>query len=198
MRSVQCQCCNAETDDFRPFADAADYITFPPGSRLPIHFIHWRIPINGSYTVSPAGHPNTLRLSPSKLNLTAYDGNYAGPEGQTFVGRRQTDTLFTYSVNLQFSPQSQGDEAGISVFLTQVRHSCCTGVWAMLTACRTTTLTSGSSSCPIQALQHRHSLWHLTSASQQLPTSPCRRPCWFPYTPRSQTTQRCRIQMQPH
>ena len=110
---------DTQTDDFRPFADASDYITFPPGSSLPIHFVHWRIPVNSSYTVSPTGHPNTLRLSPSKLNLTAYDGNYAGPGGQTFVGRRQTDTLFTFSVNLQFSPQAQGDEAGISVFLTQ-------------------------------------------------------------------------------
>ncbi|EXJ62389.1 hypothetical protein A1O7_02823 [Cladophialophora yegresii CBS 114405] len=105
-----------------PFADAADYITFPPNSSLPIHFVHWRIPANGSYTISPPGHPNTLRLSPSRLNLTAFDGNYAGPEGQTFVGRRQTDTLFTYSVNLEFSPQQQGDEAGISVFLTQNHH----------------------------------------------------------------------------
>ncbi|KAI1610557.1 glycoside hydrolase family 43 protein [Exophiala viscosa] len=105
-----------------PFTDAADHITFPPNSSLPIHLVHWRIPINASYTISPPGYANTLRLSPSRLNLTAYDGNYAGPEGQTFVGRRQTDTLFTYSVNMQFTPQTEGDEAGVSVFLTQNHH----------------------------------------------------------------------------
>ncbi|KAK5197515.1 hypothetical protein LTR99_007885 [Exophiala xenobiotica] len=105
-----------------PFTDTADHLTFPPKSSLPIHLVHWRIPINDSYTVSPPGHPNTLRLRPSKLNLTGYDGNYAGPQGQTFVGRRQTDTLFTYSVNMEFWPQAPGDEAGISVFLTQNHH----------------------------------------------------------------------------
>ncbi|OQV04994.1 hypothetical protein CLAIMM_09798 [Cladophialophora immunda] len=105
-----------------PFADAADRLTFPPGSSMPIHLLHWRIPINSSYTISPPGRPNTLQLSPSKLNLTGYDGNYAGPEGQTFVGRRQTDTLFTFSVNMEFSPESEGDEAGITVFLTQNHH----------------------------------------------------------------------------
>ena len=72
--------------------------------------------------MSPADHPNTLRLSSSKLNLTALNGNYAGPEGQTFVGRRQQDTLFTYSVDLDFHPTVDQEEAGVSVFLTQNHH----------------------------------------------------------------------------
>ncbi|KAK6956803.1 hypothetical protein Daesc_002083 [Daldinia eschscholtzii] len=99
-----------------------DIIDFEPGSTLPAHFTHWRFPISESYTISPQGHPNTLRLSPSKLNLTALNGNYAGPSGQTFVGRRQQDTLFTYSVNVDFSPKSLEEEAGVSVFLTQNHH----------------------------------------------------------------------------
>jgi hypothetical protein len=56
------------------------------------------------------------------LNLTALNGNYAGPTGQTFVGRRQQDTLFTYSVDLDFSPSVLEEEAGVSVFLTQNHH----------------------------------------------------------------------------
>lgn len=72
--------------------------------------------------VSPPEKPNTLRLRPSKLNLTALDGNYAGPEGQTFVGRRQQDTLFTFSVDVDFSPEDSEAEAGVSVFLTQNHH----------------------------------------------------------------------------
>ncbi|ROW08257.1 hypothetical protein VMCG_03282 [Cytospora schulzeri] len=107
-----------------PFITEGDDLDFPPGSTLPVHFTYWRYPSPDSYTISPDGHPNTLRLSPSRLNLTALDGNYAGPElgGQTFVGRRQQDTLFTYSVDLEYSPRVLGEEAGVTAFLTQNHH----------------------------------------------------------------------------
>ncbi|KAI0906031.1 glycosyl hydrolase [Ustulina deusta] len=105
-----------------PFITAGDTIDFHPGARLPAHFTYLRYPIPESYVVSPPEKPNTLRLSPSKLNLTALDGNYAGPEGQTFVGRRQQDTLFTFSVDVDFSPEDSEAEAGVSVFLTQNHH----------------------------------------------------------------------------
>lgn len=105
-----------------PFITAGDDIDFAPGSSLPAHFTYWRYPIPETYTISPPDHPNTLRLTPSSLNLTALNGNYAGPTGQTFVGRRQQDTLFTYSVDLEFSPTVAEEEAGVSVFLTQNHH----------------------------------------------------------------------------
>ncbi|KAI0477346.1 glycosyl hydrolase [Xylariaceae sp. FL0804] len=106
----------------RPFIDRPDVVDFAPGSALPAHFTYWRFPVPGSYAVSPEGHPDTLRLLPSRLNLTALNGNYAGPAGQTFVGRRQEDTLFTFSVDLDFAPASLGEEAGVSAFLTQNHH----------------------------------------------------------------------------
>ena len=99
-----------------------DEIDFEPGSDLPDHFTHWRFPIPESYTVSPTDHPDSLRLNPSRLNLTALNGNYAGAEGQSFVGRRQQDTLFTYSVDLDFRPTVAEEEAGVSAFLTQNHH----------------------------------------------------------------------------
>lgn len=107
-----------------PFIDQGDDVDFAPGSDLPAHFTYWRYPDPEKFSVSPKGHPNTLRLSPSRLNLTALNGNYAGPDlgGQTFVGRRQQDTLFTYRVDLDYSPASEGEEAGVSVFLTQNHH----------------------------------------------------------------------------
>ncbi|ORY57572.1 glycoside hydrolase family 43 protein [Pseudomassariella vexata] len=113
---------NVDIDGTGPFITEGDDINFEPGSSLPAHFTHWRFPISESYTISPPGHPNVLRLGPSKLNLTALNGNYVGPAGQTFVGRRQQDTLFTYSVNLDFSPGAAEEEAGVSVFLTQNHH----------------------------------------------------------------------------
>ncbi|TFK40481.1 arabinofuranosidase [Crucibulum laeve] len=106
-----------------PYVDDGDNIQFTPGSGIPSHFLYWRLPIESSYKVSPAQHPNTLRLKPSRLNLTALDGNFAGAEGQTFIGRRQSHSLFTYSVNMEFQPKLEEEEAGVSFFLTQNHHA---------------------------------------------------------------------------
>jgi hypothetical protein len=102
--------------------DGPEHLTFPPNQPLPAHLTHWRFPIPSSYTPSPPSHPNTLRLTPSTLNLTALNGNYAGPTGQTFISRRQQHTLFTYSVTLDFSPSALEEEAGVTAFLTQNHH----------------------------------------------------------------------------
>lgn len=63
-----------------------------------------------------------LRIEPSTLNLTALNGNYAGPAGQAFVGRRQSHTLFSFRVDLDFTPTQRDEEAGVSAFLTQNHH----------------------------------------------------------------------------
>ncbi|KAK4187182.1 Non-reducing end alpha-L-arabinofuranosidase BoGH43B [Podospora australis] len=104
---------NHETDEI---------LTFSSNTSLPSHFTHWRYPVSESFTVSPPEKPNTLRLTPSNLNLTALNGNYAGPTGQTFISRRQQDTLFTFAVDLDFSPTTLEEEAGITAFLTQNHH----------------------------------------------------------------------------
>lgn len=109
-----------------PFIDEGDALDFAPGSTLPAHLTHWRFPDPSSYAVSPAGgdHPGTLRLRPSALNLTALDGSSAAAPGrQTFVGRRQQATLFTYRATLAaYRPRAAGEEAGVTVFLTQNHH----------------------------------------------------------------------------
>ena len=87
---------------------------FAPGTALPAHFTFWRYPVNDTFTVSPPDHAKTLRLKPSSVNLTGLNGNYAGPGGQAFVGRRQQDTLFTYSVRIEYAPQELEEEAGVS------------------------------------------------------------------------------------
>ncbi|GAB1735523.1 hypothetical protein NU219Hw_g4102t1 [Hortaea werneckii] len=101
-----------------------DDLTFPPNSTLPPQLIHWRIPVRENYQVSARDHPNSLQLTASVLNLTGYDGVTAfHPQGQTFIARRQVDTFFTFAANLDISDlRSEGDEAGVSVFLTQNHH----------------------------------------------------------------------------
>ncbi|KAK5131942.1 hypothetical protein LTR08_000454 [Meristemomyces frigidus] len=114
---------NVITEGEGPLITAAELLDFAPGTRLPPQLVHWRLPIADNYVVSPPNHAHTLQLTASVLNLTGLDGNYAGPAGQTFVGRRQVDTFFTYSVDLDFSDlREEGDEAGVSLFLTQNHH----------------------------------------------------------------------------
>ncbi|THV80537.1 xylosidase : arabinofuranosidase, partial [Aureobasidium pullulans] len=104
-----------------PMGRGPDVVDFSPGSDIPIHFTYWRFPISGAYTVSPVKHPHTLRLVPSALNLTG-SPNHALSDGQTFISRRQTDTLFTYSVDINFLAAAESEEVGVSVFLTQDQH----------------------------------------------------------------------------
>jgi len=101
-----------------PFVKDPDYYTFPPGSTLPRHFTFWRFPHTENYVVSSPGHPNTLQLTPSNANLTGFPA-FQPLSGQTFVGRRQTDTLFTFNVDLDFSPTKTEEEAGITAFQVQ-------------------------------------------------------------------------------
>lgn len=104
-----------------PFISSPDVVDFAPGTALPLHFLHWRFPRADAYAISPPGHEYSLRLKPSRLNLTAYDAQNA-TEDQTLLARRQVDTLFTFGVDITFSPQHEEDEAGVTVFLTQNHH----------------------------------------------------------------------------
>lgn len=89
------------------FFDEGDNYTFPPRSSIPTNFIFYGMPNYTTYTVSSDGHENTLRIA-AQLNDTV--------PGLSFVGRKQTDTLFTFSAQVEFAPESSGDEAGITVF----------------------------------------------------------------------------------
>ncbi|KAL2845288.1 glycosyl hydrolase [Aspergillus pseudoustus] len=97
-----------------------EHLTFAPGSDIPKHLMYWRLPDESSYAVSPRGHPNTLRLTPSTFGPSYNASSVTDPI--TFLARRQTDTLFSFSIDLEFNPQSVHAEAGISVFLTQEQH----------------------------------------------------------------------------
>ncbi|THH14356.1 hypothetical protein EW146_g5966 [Bondarzewia mesenterica] len=98
-----------------------DDIQFSPGSSLPMHFIYNRFPDSSAYTISPPEDPNTLRLTPSVLNLTGIDGR-TSPFPQTFVGRRQEHILFKFQTTLRFESSHDQAEAGVTIFLNQLQH----------------------------------------------------------------------------
>ncbi|KAL9942319.1 hypothetical protein ACHAPS_002220 [Verticillium nonalfalfae] len=105
-------------------SDADDDVTFPPGSSLPLHFVHWRLPKTRNYAVSPAGHWNTLALRSSVLNLTAFDADFALGRGQTFVGRRMAHSLFTFSIDVDWTASLTKEEmeVGVSAMQDQAQH----------------------------------------------------------------------------
>lgn len=104
-----------------PFVGALDVVDFAPGSEIPPHFSFWRWPKRESFTISPPSHPNTLRLLPSET-ITAEPVSLAGGDGITLMLRLQTDTLFTFNLDVSFQPKIAKEEVGVTVFLTQAQH----------------------------------------------------------------------------
>lgn len=108
-----------------PFAGDPDVVDFESNSTIPRNFAFWRWPNKNSYAISPPGHPATLQLTPSSATITAGYKNYsAGYDGREFtlIMRRQSDTLFQYSVDVSFEPTAQNEEVGVTVFLNQVQN----------------------------------------------------------------------------
>ncbi|GAB1729134.1 hypothetical protein NU195Hw_g3398t1 [Hortaea werneckii] len=109
-----------------PFIGDCDLVDFEPHNSIPSHFLHWRWPQDGAFTVSPEDHPYSLRVVPSRANLTGSvisdDFALTGKMGISFIGRRQTHTLFTFGVDMKFDPEARDQEAGITAFLTQLNH----------------------------------------------------------------------------
>ncbi|KAI2466688.1 glycoside hydrolase family 43 protein [Annulohypoxylon bovei var. microspora] len=106
-----------------PFNADPDEYDFAVGTAIPRNLVYWRVPRAGAFTVTAQG----LQVVPSRNNLTGTPYSTTTPEltgqqGLAFIGRRQTDTLFAFSVDVSFAPQDVGQEAGVTVFLTQFDH----------------------------------------------------------------------------
>ncbi|KAL2213029.1 hypothetical protein CC79DRAFT_1351982 [Sarocladium strictum] len=114
----------AETRDVpgdKPFVNDGDSYPFTDeDASIPATFLYWRVPRSGSFTPTSTG----LRITPSRANLTGQieHDNLSGRRGLSFVGRRQTHTIFDFSVDLTFSPTEVNQEAGVTIFLTQYNH----------------------------------------------------------------------------
>ncbi|KAL3467636.1 glycosyl hydrolase [Aspergillus heterothallicus] len=107
-----------------PYVDANDHIDFKPGSTIPRHFLSWRFPKKEAFAVSPVERPYSLRLLPSRSNITGsgVTEEEVSDPAITLITRIQSHTYFTYSVDISFAPTKLGEEAGITIFLTQYQH----------------------------------------------------------------------------
>ncbi|KAI4754093.1 hypothetical protein E4T52_13781 [Aureobasidium sp. EXF-3400] len=117
--------CDRKTPGNGTFVSDPDVYHFAPNSTIPAHFGYWRWPNRSSFQISPAGHPNTLELTPSNGSIHTGAFNFiAGFDIHRFtlIMRRQTDTLFQYSVDIDFEPQALDEEAGVTAFLNQAQN----------------------------------------------------------------------------
>ncbi|KAH8176609.1 glycosyl hydrolases family 43 domain-containing protein [Sarocladium implicatum] len=114
----------SETRDIpgdKPFnGDPDSYDFTDEDASIPANFVHWRVPREGSFSSTAQG----LRVVPSRANLTGQtdSDDLSGRRGLSFIGRRQTHTIFDFSVDLTFSPSEANEEAGVTIFLTQFNH----------------------------------------------------------------------------
>jgi hypothetical protein len=109
-----------------PFNGDPDVVDFSSGTTLPLNFMYWRYPANGTFVVAPAGHSDSLQVLPSRANLTGIqdsaDPDLNGQSSIALVGRRPTDSLFKFEVDVAFCPEKSGYEAGATMFFTQWQH----------------------------------------------------------------------------
>ena len=106
-----------------PFNSDPDIYDFTEGTSLPQNLVYWRVPRDGTFSTTEKG----LQIVPVRNNLTGTPESdvtpeFTGQNGLAFIGRRQTDTLFTFNVDLSFNPEEVGQEAGVTAFLTQFNH----------------------------------------------------------------------------
>lgn len=104
---------------------ADDVIDFEPGSKLPAHLFHWRLPVQKNYAISPDDdHNNTFKMKSSVLNLTSFDGDSTRGLGQTFLARRQEHTRFRFSVDVEWDGllTREQNEVGVTALQDQAQH----------------------------------------------------------------------------
>jgi beta-xylosidase len=99
-----------------PFNSDPDVYDFPAGSVIPRNLVHWRVPRPGLFSTTEQG----LQIIPSRNDLAGrFNNSNPASKAISFIGRRQTDSTFKFSVDMVFNPIAQGQEAGITAFLTQ-------------------------------------------------------------------------------
>lgn len=65
---------------------------------------------------------DNYKVAGGKLTLTATTENLDGTANPTFIGRRQQHLNFLATANLQLNPKSEGDEAGLTIYMKNYTH----------------------------------------------------------------------------
>ncbi|KAK3897745.1 glycosyl hydrolase [Staphylotrichum tortipilum] len=99
--------------------DVYDFGEGHGGGGIPRNLVHWRVPRQGAFSLTKKG----LQVVLGRNRLDGLPGGTEEGAGAiSFVGRRQTHSLFSFSVDLEFAPRAAGHEAGITAFLTQAAN----------------------------------------------------------------------------
>ncbi|KAH7396999.1 glycosyl hydrolase [Phaeosphaeria sp. MPI-PUGE-AT-0046c] len=99
-----------------PFNDDPDKYDFAEGSTIPRNLVYWRVPREHAVTVTKKG----LQVALGRNNVAGSPGgSQPAAKAISFIGRRQTDSTFKFSVDMSFAPTAAKQEAGITAFLTQ-------------------------------------------------------------------------------
>ncbi|KAK3308515.1 glycosyl hydrolase [Chaetomium strumarium] len=102
------------TGPFNSDPDVYDFKT--RGGAIPRNLVHWRVPRDGAFEVTTSG----LRVVLGRNRLDGWPGgDEPAAMAVSFIGRRQTDSLFRFSVDIELDPTAHGQEAGVTAFLTQ-------------------------------------------------------------------------------
>lgn len=102
---------------------ADDVVDFEPGSQPPSHLFHWRLPVQKNYAISPEGHDNTLKLTSSVVNLTAWDADSTA-DSDKHSSPDDKNTRFRFSVDFDWSGllTREQNEVGVTALQDQAQH----------------------------------------------------------------------------
>ena len=102
-----------------PFNSDPDVYDFAVGTTIPRNLVHWRVPRDNAFTVTEKG----LQVILGRNNVAGSPGGVKpAAKAISFIGRRQTDSTFKFSVDLDFTPNAAKQEAGVTAFLTQAAN----------------------------------------------------------------------------
>ncbi|KAK1758854.1 glycosyl hydrolase [Echria macrotheca] len=102
-----------------PFVTDPDVYDFGAGKPIPRNLMYWRVPREGAFASTDDG----LRVVLSRNDVTGTPGGTEpAAKAISFIGRRQTHSLFTFSVDIDFKPTAANQEAGVVAFLTQAAN----------------------------------------------------------------------------
>ncbi|KAG7045624.1 glycoside hydrolase family 43 protein [Colletotrichum scovillei] len=103
-----------------PFNSDPDAYDFTTLSGIPRNLIHWRVPTEGAFSIDSS---RGLHIVPSRANLTGDNADLDGRSGLSFIGRPQTDSLFTFEAVIDAPLTDADQESGVTLFLTQFNHA---------------------------------------------------------------------------